>query len=136
MINNTRKMQGFTLVEVMVVAAVIGILAAIVYPSYQEYVQRSNRSEGMAFLNDAAARQERYLSQNNAFAKSAAQLGYSSSSSPTGLYTLGVSSTAATAYSLTATPARTDAKCGVLSLTHAGVKGKTGTASAVADCWK
>jgi type IV pilus assembly protein PilE len=136
MINNTRTMQGFTLVEMMIVVTVIGILAAIVYPSYQEYVLRSNRSEGMAFLNDAAARQERFLSQNNAFATTAAQLGYSTSSSPTGLYTLGVSATAATSYSLTATPSRTDAKCGVLSLNQMGTKGKTGTASAVADCWK
>lgn len=136
MINNTRGMQGFTLVELMIVVTVIGILAAIVYPSYQEYVMRSNRSEGMAFLNDAAARQERYLSQNNAFATTATQLGYSTSSSPTGLYTLGVSATAATAYSLTAVPTRTDAKCGTLSLNQAGTKGKTGNAGTTADCWK
>lgn len=135
MSNNTRTMRGFTLVELMITVTIIGILAAIVYPSYQEYVLRGNRSEGMAFLNDAAARQERFLSQNNTYADAAAKLGYSSSSSPTGLYTLGVSATAATAYSLTAVPTRTDAKCGTLSLNQAGTKGKTGTA-AVADCWK
>ena len=135
MIKHARNMQGFTLMELMIVVAVIAILGGLAYPAYQDYVLRSDRSDGQAFLNDAAARQERYLAQNNAYADTAAKLGYSSSTSPGKRYTLGISATAATAYTLTATPIRTDSKCGNLTLDQAGTKGKSGSAS-VDDCWK
>ncbi|HEJ3591491.1 TPA: type IV pilin protein [Pseudomonas aeruginosa] len=57
------RQKGFTLLEMVVVVAVIGILLGIAIPSYQNYVIRSNRTEGQALLSDAAARQERYYSQ-------------------------------------------------------------------------
>lgn len=60
---NARRLAGFTLIEVMIVVVIIGILASIAYPSYNEYVKRGNRTEGQVFLSDAAARQERYYSQ-------------------------------------------------------------------------
>lgn len=85
--------KGFTLIEVMIVVAIIGILAAIAYPSYDEYVKRGNRTEGQAFLMDVAARQERYFSQNNAYITDTddlAKLGVSASS-PTGKYELSLS---------------------------------------------
>ncbi|MGY4533750.1 type IV pilus assembly protein PilE [Pseudomonas sp. TE3786] len=135
MIKNARTMQGFTLVELMLVVTVIGILAAIVYPNYQEYVMRSNRTEGIALLNDAAARQERYFAQNNTYADTSAKLGLSGQS-PNKMYTLDISNTSASTYTLTVTPSRTDAKCGNLSVTQAGTKDKTGTAATVADCFR
>lgn len=52
------RQKGFTLLEMVVVVAVIGILLGIAIPSYQNYVIRSNRTEGQALLSDAAARQE------------------------------------------------------------------------------
>ena len=61
------KQSGFTLIEMVIVVAIIGIMAAIAYPSYVEYVKRGYRTEGMAMLNDAAARQERYFAQNNSY---------------------------------------------------------------------
>ncbi|MQK16898.1 prepilin-type N-terminal cleavage/methylation domain-containing protein, partial [Escherichia coli] len=60
----TKAQRGFTLIELMVAVAIISILAAIAYPSYREYVNRGNRSEGQALLSDAAAAQERYYAQN------------------------------------------------------------------------
>jgi type IV pilus assembly protein PilE len=138
MIKNARTMQGFTLVELMLVVTVIGILAAIVFPNYQEYVMRSNRTEGIALLNDAAARQERYFAQNNAYADTTAKLGYASNQSPNKMYTLSIEDVAAgtSAYTLTVTPTRTDAKCGNLSINQVGAKDKTGTASDVNDCFR
>ncbi|WP_405119021.1 type IV pilin protein [Pseudomonas leptonychotis] len=129
------KLKGFTLMELMITVAIVGILAAIAYPSYQEYVLRNNRSEGQALLNDATARQERYYAQNNIYADTIAKLGYSSANSANTLYQLSISNVSASTYTLTATVQRTDSKCGNLSLTQAGTKGKTGSGS-VTDCWK
>ncbi len=132
-----RKQGGFTLIELMVVVAIIGILSAIAIPSYQDYVLRGNRTEGMALLNDAAARQERYQAQNNTYADTPAKLGLQESSN-NNLYTLSISNTSSTAYTLTATPKGSqtrDTKCGTLGLNQAGTKTKTGTA-ALSDCWK
>lgn len=50
--------QGFTLIEIMIVAAIIGILAAIAYPSYQGYVERTNRADMMAEMQQIASRIE------------------------------------------------------------------------------
>lgn len=130
-----RQMAGFTLIELMIVVAIIGIISAIAYPSYQEYVLRGNRSEGQAFLNDAAARQERYYAQNNTYADTAAKLGYANNNSSSSKYTLAISNVSATTYTLTATPARTDSKCGNLTLNQAGTKGESGSGT-LADCWK
>lgn len=135
MIYSRGRSAGFTLIELMITVVIIGILAAIAYPSYTEYVLRGNRSEAQALLNDAAARQERYYAQNNTYADTTAKLGYSSASSATNLYTLSIPSASSSAYSLLATTQRTDAKCGNLGIDQAGTKSETGSGS-VSDCWK
>lgn len=129
------QMAGFTLIELMIVITIIGIISAIAYPNYQEYVLRSNRSEGQAFLNDAAARQERYYAQNHTYADTYAKLGYANNQSSSSKYTLGISNVTTTSYSLTASPARTDSKCGNLTLNQAGTKGKSGSGT-LANCWR
>lgn len=133
----TRTECGFTLIEMMIVVAIIGILAAIAIPSYQEYVLRGNRTEGMALLTDAAARQERYYAQNNTYADTVAKLGINADSS-SNLYSLLIENVSTNTYTLTATAKGAqlkDTKCGNLGLNQAGVKTKSGTA-ALNDCWK
>lgn len=66
---------GFTLIELMITVAVIGILAAVAYPSYQQYVIRSNRATAQSFMMEAASRQQQYFLANRGYA-TLAELGY------------------------------------------------------------
>lgn len=61
------KNAGFTLIELMIAVAVIGILAAIAYPSYQEYVKRGRRADAMGELQQAATAMERYFTVNGSY---------------------------------------------------------------------
>lgn len=126
--------RGFTLIEMMIVVVILGILVGIALPSYQEHVRKGYRAEGQAFLNDVAARQERYSSQNNTYITSdsdRSKLGVDSQSQ-TKRYTLSLAST--NGYTLTATPTFSDPKCGNLTLDARGVRDVT---SGDKDyCWR
>lgn len=143
--NRTRN-SGFTLIELLIAVMIIGVLAAIAIPNYQQYVTRSNRTEGMALLQEAAARQERFMTQNNRYATTVAELGYSASGgrpagrSANNYYQLTIANSASSVeYSMTVVPQGTqasrDTECGTLGLNHAGAKSKTGS-GALSDCWK
>ena len=69
-----RRSQGFSLLEILVVVAIIGILAAIALPSYRKQIQRSNRAAAQAFMSDAANKQQIFLSTARTFATSLGEL--------------------------------------------------------------
>ncbi|MFR0692512.1 type IV pilin protein [Enterobacterales bacterium AE_CKDN230030158-1A_HGKHYDSX7] len=135
------KSKGFTLIELMITVVLIAILAGIAYPSYQSYTIRANRTEGITLLNDAAARQERFFSQNNQYATTTAQLGMTSATSRNNLYQLAINRPNTSQYTLTAQPIGSqtqDTTCGSFTLDQAGVRGAAGgtVATTVATCWK
>ena len=67
--------RGFTLIELMIVVAIVGILAAVAYPSYQDHVRKGNRAAAQAFMMEVAQRQQQYLLNNRSYAESLAALG-------------------------------------------------------------
>lgn len=135
-----RSNSGFTLIEVAIVVVIIGILATVAYPSYQEYVKRGKRAEGQMLLNEAASRQERYFSQNNTYVTTDGDLPKlglkNGEKSETGKYTLSVSVVDGDGgYTLTASNNFDDTKCGNLTLDALGSKSLTGTGEP-GDCWR
>ena len=60
--------RGFTLIELMIAVAIVGLLAAVAYPSYTEYVKKTRRAEAAAILLEAAQIAERQFSQTGSYA--------------------------------------------------------------------
>lgn len=135
-----RSASGFTLIELMITVAIVGILAAVAVPSYTGYIKRGNRSEATAALLEAQQFMERYYAANNRYSTTAngnPALPARLQTIGKGTYTLDVAATV-NSYTLTATPSGSmvSDKCGALTITNTGVKGKGGTGPTVADCWR
>lgn len=127
--------SGFTLIELMIVVAIVGMLLAVALPSYRAYIQRGDRAAARAALLEAQQFMERYYSTNNSFTGAALPSRLVSIPAESPKYTISVGNLAANTFTLTATPIKTDSKCGNLTLKHTGEKGNGGTGT-VADCWK
>ncbi|MFT5788194.1 MAG: type IV pilus assembly protein PilE [Shewanella sp.] len=125
--------RGFTLIEVMIVVAIVGILAAIAYPSYTDYVTKAGRSEGVTAVLNISNLQEQYYLDNRTYTEDLTKLGLAASYvTENGHYSLiskGSSSFTITASAEDTQKAR-DSTCQTITLTDIGVKGPS------AECWK
>lgn len=141
----SKRSRGFTLIEVMIVVAIIGVLASIAYPSYQEYVRKSRRAEGRTAMMEMLQQQERYMTQNNTYlavstagATSTPFKTFSGDNRDTAAYWLGARActgqTIDNCVQVFGVPKYTDPAITELTITSTGVKGCTATNTSV--CWK
>lgn len=139
--SKARKVRGFTLIEVLIVVAIVAILSAIAYPNYTRYVFRTRRADAKEMLMAVASAEERYYTNFNRYTLTITDLGSfpASGVSEHGYYNVRIVAgpTATTqSYTLNAVPAGLQAndKCLTLTLNNVGVKGRTGNDSN-GNCW-
>lgn len=142
-----RRTNGFTLIELMIVVAIVGILAAIAYPNYQEQVRRGQRAEARSQLMAAAQFMERTFTVTNDYTVAAGggaialPVGLAQSPPPpqAAVYNINLATTPTT-YALQAVPVAggmmAGDRCGTITLNESGAQGVAGGATAsAAECW-
>ncbi len=151
--------RGFSLIELMIALAVIGVLSAIAYPAYQGHVLRTHRAAAAACLQELALQMERRYTVRISYLPDAGQPGLpvlSCTNAAAGRYDFthgdvsgppatpgGAPTTVAgptdSRYLLQATPLGaqlSDTACGTLGLDHLGTRSRSGTAADVQSCWR
>lgn len=137
-----KKAKGFTLTELVVVIAVIGLLTAIAIPNYRSFTVKSRRMEAKDLLYTAAQRLQQYYTANNSYTTNAATLSVPTTSS-NGYYTLtiaaGSTGSITTSYLVTAAPVSgttqaDDSACGTYTLNSLGTKTVSGSQT-TPPCW-
>ena len=151
--NTTSSQQeqgGFTLLELMIVVLIVGIISAVAYPSYMQYVVNTKRTAATSVLLQVADRQQQFFMDNKTYTADLTSLGFTANPMVVGddgrqlpsgdaksVYTIAMSNVAVTTFTITATPLNAqlsrDTDCGALTLDQSLAKGAAG---AVDDCWK
>lgn len=126
------RSRGFSLVELMIAVSIIGILAAIIIPSYGEFIVKSNRRAAQSYLLDLANRQRMYFLDRRTFAQTEGELGASAPDDVTRHYNVTINRQLGppATFVITATAVSSrQSSDGNLTVDHRGVKTHTGPAA-------
>lgn len=143
------RQAGVTLIELMVVVAIVAAIFAFAFPSYERYIVRAKRAVGQNVLMQVADRQQQFFMDNKRFAADLTNLGFGANpfivdddgagtvaGDVDAVYSVALSNVTATTWTATATPVGAqlsrDTFCGNLTINQAGAKGKSGAAD---NCW-
>ncbi|WP_434558689.1 prepilin-type N-terminal cleavage/methylation domain-containing protein [Pseudomonas sp. Z5-35] len=130
-----RSNRGFTLIEILIVIAIVGIVITIGYPSLSEYMKKGRRTEIAGLLSEQAQILERHYSKNNVYTNATGLSGGND------FYTITATTLTEQTYTLTAmrrsgSSMATD-KCGDFTIDNTGKRGNVNSAAGVTakDCW-
>lgn len=124
--------KGFTLIELMVTVVILGIIAAIALPSYQEQVKKTRRVNAQSDLLELASYMERFYTENFTYAGAALPFTESPKEGNSKYYDLAIAASNATSYRLSAAPknAQANDRCGTMNVNQRGEH-----TAALNDCW-
>jgi type IV pilus assembly protein PilE len=123
------RQRGFTLIELMITVAIIGILASIAYPSYQQYVLSSRRAEAQSEMLRIQLGLEKWRANNNTYSSDLANAGFTDNNA---YYNYSITNTTGSTYTINAAAqgAQTADSCGSLTLNQSGARTPS------SGCWK